>query len=90
MRVTGHVDGVPYDVEVTGDPAKPVVGSGRVAVVVQARMGRPVLLSPTGPARTVAGGDPASILAVLETETTVTSVADGANLLPPRKLRGVS
>lgn len=74
MRVQGVLDGAGYEVEVTGRADRPVVGSVRVAALVDAavREGRRVLLGPTGPVVAVTSTGVESILALLARETAVT------------------
>ncbi|MEU8540896.1 hypothetical protein AB0C52_13065 [Streptomyces sp. NPDC048717] len=72
MLVIGRFeDGSAYQVRITGDAERPVVGSVRAASLVELHTGEPVLLSPTGPRRTVAGDDVQSVRAVLLRHTSV-------------------
>lgn len=72
MLVTGRFeDGSAYQVRVTGDAERPVTGSVRAAALVAMHTGKPILLSPTGPQRTVTGDDVQSVRAVLRRHTTV-------------------
>ncbi|WP_143664453.1 hypothetical protein [Streptomyces sp. NRRL B-24572] len=72
MLVTGRFDdGSAYQVRVTGDAERPVIGSVRAAALVELHAGKPILLTPTGPQRTVAGNDVQSVRAVLGRHTTV-------------------
>ncbi|MFF9192654.1 hypothetical protein [Streptomyces rochei] len=70
MLATGVLeDGCPYDVEITGQPDRPVIGSARIRALVEQHTGRPVLLGPLGPRRNVDPGDPATVLALLRQRT---------------------
>lgn len=70
--VTGRFnDGSAYQVQITGDADRPVVGSARAAALVELHAGRSIPLTPTGPLRTVAGDDVDAILAVLRRYTNV-------------------
>ncbi|CAM5236035.1 hypothetical protein [Streptomyces griseomycini] len=72
LTVTGSFDdGATYTVQITGRAARPVIGSYRAAALVELHLGESVSLSPTGPVKTVAGDDTASVLAVLQTFTNV-------------------
>ncbi|MGW1275501.1 hypothetical protein ACWD4V_00895 [Streptomyces tsukubensis] len=71
-QVTGRFDdGSAYDVRVTGNADRPVIGSVRAAALVELRMGTMVALTPTGPLRTVAGDDVDAVVAVLRRATEV-------------------
>jgi hypothetical protein len=84
FTVTGAFDdGATYSVRVTGRADRPVTGSHRAAALVELHQGGPVSLSPTGPVRTVAGEDEATVLAVLREFTRVIEEGSGA----PRKAR---
>ncbi|MER6109367.1 hypothetical protein [Streptomyces hirsutus] len=84
FTVTGaFADGATYTVQVTGRADRPVIGSHRAAALVGLHQGAPVSLSPTGPVRTVAGGDEATVLAVLQEYTDVLDEGPGA----PRRAR---
>jgi hypothetical protein len=84
FKVEGALDGVLYDVEVTGDEQSPIVGNPRVRALLQQWVGRSVEVTPQGPVLTVAAGDPRSVLALLSSQTTVRKVGPGApQLLPP-------
>ncbi|MFD7334915.1 hypothetical protein ACFV98_02780 [Streptomyces violascens] len=66
LTVTGRFDdGSAYRVQVTGDTNRPVIGSARVAALVELHVGESILLTPTGPLRTVIGDDEKAVLAVL-------------------------
>ncbi|WP_406153211.1 hypothetical protein OG217_05745 [Streptomyces sp. NBC_01023] len=70
--VTGRFDdGSAYQVVITGDADRPVVGSTRVAALVELHAGESIPLTPTGPLRTLAGADPEAVLAVLHRYTEV-------------------
>ncbi|MFE6639607.1 hypothetical protein ACFVFT_38155 [Streptomyces tendae] len=72
FTVTGAFDdGATYTVQVTGRADRPVIGSHRAAALVELHQGKPIALSPTGPMSTVAGGDEASVLALLREYTHV-------------------
>ena len=73
-RVVGVIDGVLYEVVVTGKRTAPVVGSKRVAAMVANRVGQTVLATPTGPALVVDPTNVASIVALLSTRTQVRRV----------------
>ncbi|MEW1700097.1 hypothetical protein ACIQCR_17065 [Streptomyces sp. NPDC093249] len=76
MLITGRFeDGSTYQALVTGDSERPVIGSVRAAALVELHMGEPVLLSSTGPLRTVRGSDRQSVLALFRGHTTVLSAA---------------
>ncbi len=78
FTVTGVVDDTLYEVEVTGKAANPVVGSKRIAALVEQSAGTVVLATPMGPRYTVDPADGASVLALLSTKTKVRTVGDGA------------
>lgn len=78
FRVTGLLDDTLYEVEVTGNAKQPVVGSKRVAVLVEQFAGETVLVTPAGPAYKVDPGKPETVLALLSAETKVASVGEGA------------
>ncbi|MFG2141845.1 hypothetical protein [Streptomyces sp. NPDC048650] len=66
LTVTGTFDdGSAYQVQVTGDADRPVVGSTRAAALVQLHLGESIPLTPTGPLLTAAGDDQHAVLAVL-------------------------
>ncbi|MCG8971758.1 hypothetical protein [Streptomyces sp. CL12-4] len=72
LTVTGSFDdGATYTVQITGRADRPVIGSHRVAALVELHQGETVALSPTGPVKAVAGDDEASVLAVLREYTHV-------------------
>ncbi|MFI7415362.1 hypothetical protein ACIBU0_42680 [Streptomyces sp. NPDC049627] len=72
FTVTGSFDdGATYTVQITGREDRPVIGSYRAAALVELHQGETIALSPTGPLATVAGGDDASVLAVLREYTNV-------------------
>ncbi|MGW2496254.1 hypothetical protein ACWCV2_17350 [Streptomyces pseudogriseolus] len=84
FTVTGRFDdGATYCVQITGRSGRPVIGSHRAAALVELYQGGPVSLSPTGPVRTVAGDDEATVLAVLRQYTDVVEEGPGA----PRQAR---
>ncbi|MGA5127720.1 hypothetical protein ACPCAG_31015 [Streptomyces pseudogriseolus] len=84
FTVTGRFDdGATYSVQITGRADRPVIGSHRAAALVELHQGGPVSLSPTGPVRTVAGNDEATVLAVLRQYTDVVDEGPGA----PRQAR---
>lgn len=78
FTVSGNLDDTLYEVAVTGDTDRPVVGSKRVAALVDQNIGETVLATPNGPAYTVSGSDQRSILALLSSKTKVTSVSGDA------------
>lgn len=79
FTVTGAFpDGSAYQVQVTGQSDRPVIGSRRAAALVELHQGRPVRLSPTGPVRKVDPADEATVLAVLEESTRVLETGPGA------------
>lgn len=70
MLATGVLeDGCPYDVEITGRPDRPVIGSARIRALVEQHTGKPVLLGPLGPRRNLDPGDPQTVLALLRQRT---------------------
>ncbi|MFG2865471.1 hypothetical protein [Streptomyces sioyaensis] len=70
--VTGRFDdGSAYQVQVTGDMDRPVVGSARAAALVELHAGESIPLTPTGPLRAVAGDDEDAVLAVLRRYTDI-------------------
>ncbi|MFJ5143042.1 hypothetical protein [Streptomyces sp. NPDC088707] len=76
MRVMGTLeDGAAYDVEVTGLEDRPVTGSRRVRALVEQHTGRPVLLGPLGPRRTLEPTDADAVLALLRIHTRVVEVS---------------
>lgn len=85
FRVAGKLDDTLYEVVVTGDASSPVVGSRRVAALVEQYTGRTVLATPTGPAYKVDPKDRASVLALLHAHTEVRRVGSEAPKLvePP-------
>lgn len=82
FTVAGSLDGTLYEVEVTGDPARPVVGSKRVKGLVRQFEGETVLATPVGPAYVVKPGDEASILALLCDRTKVMQVGTMGQTVP--------
>lgn len=88
FRVKGKLDSTPYEVEVTGDPKAPIVGSKKVRALLEQWKGRTVKFSPTGPFFTVQPDDPKSLLALLLTCTTVREVGEGAPQLAGVKVYG--
>ncbi|WP_181800968.1 hypothetical protein [Streptomyces shenzhenensis] len=84
FTVTGAFDdGATYSVQVTGRADRPVIGSHRATALVELHQRSPVSLFPTGPVRTVAGDDEATVLAVLREHTRVVDEGQGA----PRQTR---
>ncbi|OVZ99460.1 hypothetical protein B9W64_37335 [Streptomyces sp. CS159] len=84
FTVTGAFDdGATYSVQITGRADRPAIGSHRATALVGLHQGGPVSLSPTGPVRTVAGDDEATVLAVLREYTNVLEEGPGA----PRQAR---
>ncbi|WP_435059852.1 hypothetical protein [Streptomyces sp. bgisy060] len=76
MMITGRFeDGSVYQVQVTGDETRPVIGSARAAALVQLHLGESIPLSPTGPLRTVSGRDIQAVRAVLDRYTRVLPLA---------------
>ncbi|WP_030372325.1 hypothetical protein [Streptomyces rimosus] len=76
MRIMGTLDdGAAYDVEVTGQQDRPVTGSRRVRALVEQYTGKPVLLGPLGPRRTLEPTDTAAVLALLRAHTRVLEVS---------------
>ncbi|MCX4677620.1 hypothetical protein OG413_20320 [Streptomyces sp. NBC_01433] len=72
QTVTGRFDdGSAYQVQVTGDADRPVVGSARAVALVALHTGESIPLTPTGPLRVVAGDDEEAVLAVLRRYTDV-------------------
>ncbi|MEU1146120.1 hypothetical protein ACFYO9_32460 [Streptomyces sp. NPDC005863] len=57
--------------QVTGDTDRPVIGSVRVAALVELHTGESISLTPTGPLCVVAGNDEATVLAVLRRYTSI-------------------
>ncbi|MEU5425564.1 hypothetical protein AB0H73_08135 [Streptomyces olivoreticuli] len=83
FTVTGTFDdGAAYHVRVTGRSDRPVIGSRRAAALVEMHRDRPVLLSPTGPLRTVTPDDEETVLAVLQAYTRVAETGPGAPRRP--------
>lgn len=90
FTVSGVLDGVVYEVRVTGKASDPVQGSKRVRALVRQWSGRHVRISPVGPVYTVNPGDEKSILALLATQTRILEVGEGApKLVGRRVLKGV-
>lgn len=83
FTVAGVLDDTLYEVEVTGDPAQPAVGSRRVAALIAHETGETVMATPVGPAYVVSPGNATSILALLTTATKVTRVSGDAPSLVP-------
>lgn len=84
FTVQGAYDGGLYAVQVTDDERYRVVGSERIAALVQAWEGRNVQVTASGPVLKVTAGDPRSILALLSAKTRVSKVGgDVPQLLPP-------
>lgn len=82
FTVTGHIDGVPYGVDVgveatddTPERFGVAYGSPNAIAAVRTLDGTPVLATPTGPELVVSRIDPASILAALMFATTVGDVS---------------
>lgn len=79
FTVTGTFDdGAAYQVRVTGQADRPVVGSRRAAALVGLHHGRPISLSPTGPVRELTPADEEAVLAVLQEYTRVLETGVGA------------
>lgn len=83
FQVEGYVNGVSYAVRFGANPELDaertervggVIGSGRALDVLRQFEGIPVLVTPTGPSILGSLSDPAGVLAVLTTQTEVTSV----------------
>lgn len=84
FTVAGTLDGALYEVQVTGDKDRPVVGSKRVTGLVRQNVGETVLVTPVGPAYVVDPADPASVLALLSSHTKVSRVTgDAPRLVDP-------
>lgn len=81
FTVAGVLDATLYEVQVTGDASRPVVGSKRVARLVEQWEGETVLVTPAGPAYDVDPGDPASVLALLSAKTDIRWADDHAPVL---------
>lgn len=78
MVVTGTLeDGAAYEVEVTGRANRPVIGSRRIAALVEQHVGKPILLSPLGPRRDLDPTDTDAVLALLRQETYAVEVQPG-------------
>lgn len=77
VTVKGTLDGVAYDVVLTGRRHGPVEGSRRVLALVEAaaRSHRLVPLGPTGPDAVVDGGNVDTVLALLAQVTTIAEIA---------------
>ncbi|MFK0295637.1 hypothetical protein ACIQU6_34930 [Streptomyces sp. NPDC090442] len=72
MLVTGVMDdGCPYQVQITGRAARPVIGSARIRALVEQYAGTPVLLGPLGPLRDLDPGDPHAVLWLLRRHSRV-------------------
>ncbi|MFI6686613.1 hypothetical protein [Streptomyces sp. NPDC050485] len=85
LTVTGRFDdGSAYQVQVTGEPDRPVIGSARAAALVELHAGESILLTPAGPLRTVIGDDEKSVLAVLRRYSNV--VESGERTEGPARL----
>jgi hypothetical protein len=70
MLATGVLeDGCPYDIEITGQAERPVIGSARIRALVEQHIGKPVLLGPLGPRRNLDPGDTQAVLALLRQRT---------------------
>ncbi|OEJ21100.1 hypothetical protein [Streptomyces subrutilus] len=79
FTVTGTFDdGAAYQVRVTGQADRPVIGSSRAAALFGLTRGRPIPLSPTGPVREVSPTDEETVLAVLQAYTRVLETGPGA------------
>ncbi|MFG2986244.1 hypothetical protein ACGFYQ_34170 [Streptomyces sp. NPDC048258] len=79
FTVTGTFDdGAAYAVQITGRAVRPVIGSRRIAALVELHQGRRMPLSATGPLRMVDPEDEASVLAVLREFTSVVDEGAGA------------
>jgi hypothetical protein len=82
FTVAGVLDNTLYEVKVTGNKADPVVGSKRVKGLFRQYEGQKVSVTPVGPAYTVDGGDPASVLALLSVHTKVTRAGGDGETVP--------
>ncbi|MFJ8301377.1 hypothetical protein ACIQ9R_36500 [Streptomyces sp. NPDC094447] len=72
MRVTGTFeDGAAYEVEITGRSDRPVIGSRRIAALVEQRTGTPMVMAMLGPIRGLDPADEEAVLALLRQETYV-------------------
>lgn len=89
-RVTGVIDGVLYEVVVTGRKARPVVGSKRVTALVTQWTGRTVEVTPTGPVYTVDPTDIRSVVALLNTATQVRRLEAAPDLGVRSPLDGIN
>ncbi|WP_399935013.1 hypothetical protein [Streptomyces kanamyceticus] len=70
--VTGRFDGgSTYEVQITGDAHRPVIGAIRAAALVKLHAGQPISLTPTDPLRVAFGDDVGAVLAVLRHCTSV-------------------
>lgn len=79
FTVTGTFDdGAAYQVRITGDADRPVLGSRRASALLELQHGRPIALTPTGPVRPVAPDDEETVLAVLQEYTHVLETGAGA------------
>ena len=86
FTVSGALDGAWYEVRVDTSWPEPILGSARVRALVAQNLGKPVLLTPTGPTFTVDRNDERSLLALLSTKTAVSMVGPGApTLAGPRR-----
>ncbi|MFJ5121972.1 hypothetical protein [Kitasatospora sp. NPDC088548] len=88
VRVQGAFpDGQLYEVQVTGDPARPVVGSKLVAVMVERAGGELVRPHPTARAVPVDGADVRSVVALLQDRTEILEL-EGDLPAPERHVAG--
>lgn len=78
FSVIGVLDGVVYEVRVTGQASQPVQGSKLVRALVKQWAGRTVAVTPVGPLYKVDPGDTESVLALLATQTKVLQIGEGA------------
>ena len=70
MMVTGVLeDGSPYQVQITGQAERPVIGSARIRALVEQYKGTPVLLGRLGPLRDLDPADSQAVLALLRQRT---------------------
>ncbi|WP_167162969.1 hypothetical protein [Streptomyces sp. MBT27] len=70
MMVTGFLeDGSPYQVQITGQADRPVIGSARIRALVEQYKGTPVLLGRLGPRRDLDPADSQAVLALLRQRT---------------------
>lgn len=85
VTVRGVLDGVGYEVNLTGRRGDPVTGSARVVALVERAAGERVLAGPTGPLVTVRGDDPRSIVLLLSKKGQVDDVTGLPEPAPPTR-----